>query len=501
MRQDRPMADWSPLRQLLETVDDSVTVRWDDLDGLVGGLPPSSYEHIAFWHGDRSGWRGFDARDVRVGESVTFVRRGALTTSRRDGSTRPAPQPHDGVPAPDVVLVGCVKSKLDHPSPARDLYTSALFRKARAYAESTGSPWYVLSAEHGLVEPTRVIGPYERTLSKAPREYRSTWGEWVVNDLAVLLVDGLRNKVVEVHAGSAYVEAIRPRLSVEGATLVEPLAGLAIGERLAWYGRGGSMQSPGPPNFSLAEVDALTRQLQALDRAMTPSDLLARGRVGLDGPGLYSWWVDRDGAAELSSGLGEPLAPGLIYAGLAGATRTRSGRRSTNTLWGRLQGMHLGSRNEFSTFRRSLGSILAEGRGDKEIDETYLTSWMHTHLRVVAVPVDDADVLDGLETEILATLDPPLNLAKMPKSAVRSRLTKLRKVHAGGAGAGESATGGRASAAADDSPMRLQLVVPGAEWQRIEQAAAAMNVEPVEFVLQASLSSAESVLGPNTGDS
>ena len=154
MRQDRPMADWTPLRQLLESVDDRVTLRWNDLDRLVGGLPASAYEHRAFWYGERSGWRGFDASDVRIGVSVTFTRSEARTTSEHGVSEAPASHPQDAA-APDVVLVGCVKSKRDHPSPASDLYTSALFRKARAYAESTGGPWYVLSAEHGLVEPTQ----------------------------------------------------------------------------------------------------------------------------------------------------------------------------------------------------------------------------------------------------------------------------------------------------------------------------------------------------------
>jgi hypothetical protein len=37
------MADWSPLRALLATVTDSVTLSWEDLDALVGGLPPSAY--------------------------------------------------------------------------------------------------------------------------------------------------------------------------------------------------------------------------------------------------------------------------------------------------------------------------------------------------------------------------------------------------------------------------------------------------------------------------
>ena len=91
--------------------------------------------------------------------------------------------------------------------------------------------------------------------------------------------------------------------------------------------------------------------------------------------------------------------------------------------------MHLGSRSDFSTFRRSLGSVLAEVRNANGIDEEHLSRWMYEHLRVVAVPVEDADALDQLESEVLAELDPPLNLAKMSKNEVRTRLSQLRKVH------------------------------------------------------------------------
>ncbi len=125
----------------------------------------------------------------------------------------------------------------------------------------------------------------------------------------------------------------------------------------------------------------------------------------------------------------QEIAPGLIYAGLAGATRVKSGRKSKNTLWGRVKGMHLGGRHEFSTFRLSLGSILASAAGDTDIDEIRLTAWMHDHLRVIAIPVEDADSLDLLETALLAELDPPLNLDKMSRTDIRRRLTELRRAH------------------------------------------------------------------------
>jgi hypothetical protein len=117
----------------------------------------------------------------------------------------------------------------------------------------------------------------------------------------------------------------------------------------------------------------------------------------------------------------------MIYAGLAGATRSRSGRKSKNTLWGRIKTMHLGGRHEFSTFRLSLGSVLAEARGGGEIDEAALTDWMRAHLRLVAVPVADADTLGDVETDVLAELNPPLNLDMVKRDPLRVQLSALRK--------------------------------------------------------------------------
>jgi hypothetical protein len=418
------LADWNPLRRRLNHVTDRVTIEWTELDALVGGLPASAYNHAAFWKGDRSGWPGFTTTDVRVGSSVTFARRTASSPTR---ATRSVDTPPLRRPAPgraDIVLVGCVKQKLDRPAEARDLYTSSLFRKERAYAEAAGCLWFILSAEHGLVSPTTVLDPYDLRLSKTSSDYRQRWGKQVLGQLHAA-VGPLTDKIIEVHAGSSYANALRQGLSASGAVLIEPLNGLTLGQRLAWYPQR-------PPTRALegsareSNVGPLVAQLGAHRRAVTPAEFLSGGGVGLRTPGLYSWWVDATGATELSLGVGNTIEAGLIYAGLAGATRSRSGKRSTNTLWGRIRGMHLGGRHEFSTFRLSLGSILANAWGASEIQEARLTTWIHDHLRVVAIPVEDADTLDGVETSVLRELDPPLNLDKMPASPIRARLSELR---------------------------------------------------------------------------
>jgi hypothetical protein len=334
-----------------------------------------------------------------------------------------------------ILLVTCVKAKGTQPAAARDLYVSPLFRKQRAYAEHRGLPWFILSAEHGLVAPDEWLAPYERYLPDTPRSFRQAWGHWVTERLELVGGD-LRGTTIEIHASDAYVQALRAPMAAKGATLVEPLAGLAMGQRLAWYDSNPDAHAepePTPPSIDSSPHEAtqhfVSRLLEAT-AALSPDDFLQRGRQGLDVPGLYSWWVDERGAADLAAGLGTSFEPGMIYAGLGGATRWPSGRRSTNTLWSRIAGMHLGSRHEFSTFRRTLGAILAHGRGDSTIDELRLTQWMREHLKVVAVPWTDADTLGRLEGDVLRELDPPLNLQGMADSPTRRRLTELRRTHA-----------------------------------------------------------------------
>jgi hypothetical protein len=71
--------------------------------------------------------------------------------------------------------VGCVKSKRPRPAPAKDLNTTALFRGARACVGRSCDRWFILSAEHGLVNLDAVLAPYEKTLKDASTRERRTW--------------------------------------------------------------------------------------------------------------------------------------------------------------------------------------------------------------------------------------------------------------------------------------------------------------------------------------
>jgi hypothetical protein len=139
-------------------------------------------------------------------------------------------QPKD----PTVYLVSCVSQKREHACAARDLYVSDLFRKARRFAEASGCPWFILSAEHGLVAPGQVIAPYERTLNSMRAADRHAWGERVAVQLAEAAPDLSR---VVFLAGERYREFLAQHLAGRGVAVSAPMKGLRIGEQLSWLGQ------------------------------------------------------------------------------------------------------------------------------------------------------------------------------------------------------------------------------------------------------------------------
>jgi hypothetical protein len=143
--------------------------------------------------------------------------------------------PLDGAGPSDAILVGCVSQKADRPLPARDLYVSELFRRRRAFADASGIPWWILSAEYGLVEQQTVIAPYDTKIGKRSLVDRRTLGLDVARGLERAL-GSLAGKKIEIHAGEEYVQTVGPTLRAAGATIVRPLEGLGFGYQLQWYG-------------------------------------------------------------------------------------------------------------------------------------------------------------------------------------------------------------------------------------------------------------------------
>ena len=105
---------------------------------------------------------------------------------------------------PRIGHVSCVEGKRPRAAAAEDLYTSPLFRGRRAWVERTCDRWFVLSAEHGLVELDTWLRPYEESLATASRPDRRTWSARVLADLKRRL-NSLQGVTFDAHAGAVYL--------------------------------------------------------------------------------------------------------------------------------------------------------------------------------------------------------------------------------------------------------------------------------------------------------
>lgn len=200
----------------------------------------------------------------------------------------------------------------------------------------------------------------------------------------------------------------------------------------AWQVVGGALRDLGASTADLGMTidstlsDAL-RVLHDGGQALPPAALATQQ---LDSAGIYSWWVDDEGAAALTAGLGYDVS-GLIYAGETGGSSSGSGVAGKSTLRQRLLDNHMRGNISASTFRRTLAAALrAQLPSEEDVfgqsAERALTEWMTQHLTVVAYPVADRDTVLALEKYVVQNLNPPLNLQYVDKTPTREELRRRR---------------------------------------------------------------------------
>lgn len=133
----------------------------------------------------------------------------------------------------DVILVACGRKKKLRESEAQYLYVSPFFRKSRDYAISSGHPWYILSAKHGLLFPDSIVHPYDLSLKCFNEAQRKTWTKSVLKSLSRIVKQG---DTVTFLAGLAYRRNLVPALQERGYSIYTPLANMSIGKQMKWLG-------------------------------------------------------------------------------------------------------------------------------------------------------------------------------------------------------------------------------------------------------------------------
>jgi len=126
-----------------------------------------------------------------------------------------------------IVLISCVKKKLDHKAKAKDMYISTLFRYNLEYAYSLhADKIFILSAKYGLLELDKEIEPYEKTLNNMSSAEIKNWASSVSNQLNT--VANLKEDKFIFLAGEKYRKYLLPYLMHYEI----PMIGLPIGKQL-----------------------------------------------------------------------------------------------------------------------------------------------------------------------------------------------------------------------------------------------------------------------------
>ena len=166
-----------------------------------------------------------------------------------------------------LIVIPCSKQKQDRRAPLRELYTGPHFRAALAWALTVAPAdrVLVLSALYGLRQLDDELSPYDYTIQDRKRNKPT----FPPPPLPV----GMRRRGFMVSVcGREYDEWLRPDFN--------PVAGLGIGQRLAWF----KANRGRIPGVVLTKAD-LERRWRELD-----ADLFAQEYAG-------EWRERKEGAA------------------------------------------------------------------------------------------------------------------------------------------------------------------------------------------------------------
>lgn len=167
---------------------------------------------------------------------TAFVNQGELF-SRPSFAVREALIDENGCPA--HLIIGCGKSKGSTALPACELYASPRFRSSRLLAEKIGSDYFILSGKHGLMEPNRVVDPYDVNISNESVSDRLKWADIVLREMRI----NCRERKITILAEEDYTQTI---MSVNNEhpyplNICSPWENLNASDRGSWLSQARSM--------------------------------------------------------------------------------------------------------------------------------------------------------------------------------------------------------------------------------------------------------------------
>lgn len=133
-----------------------------------------------------------------------------------------------------VFLISCGKRKQSSAVPAKELYISPRFQRARELVEATDCSWFVLSAKHKLLSPCEKTKPYDEALNTKSTEECKDWAMKVTEQMDARLSPDA--EAIVILAGERYYEHLVPYLEERfgHANVKIPMKGMGDDEQLKW---------------------------------------------------------------------------------------------------------------------------------------------------------------------------------------------------------------------------------------------------------------------------
>jgi hypothetical protein len=133
-----------------------------------------------------------------------------------------------------IALISCTKRKQTEECAASEMYlVSTLFSKAIKYINQKNyDDWFILSAQHGLLDKNKIIKPYNLTLKTMKNWEIKEWSRDVFHSLIQMEITK-----IDFYAGESYRKHLIPLLEKHGVKYNVPLKGMGIGQQLQFYTR------------------------------------------------------------------------------------------------------------------------------------------------------------------------------------------------------------------------------------------------------------------------
>lgn len=133
-----------------------------------------------------------------------------------------------------LYLVASVPTQFIAPCPAEELYVSHWFSMAKTYVATfskEGDSWVILSAKHGVIDPSRHLKPYDEKDIARSRQKRQGWAR---TNVAELLGRTEPGDTIVLLAGPKYRENLIAPLEQEGRKVEIPMGDLKLSQQKAW---------------------------------------------------------------------------------------------------------------------------------------------------------------------------------------------------------------------------------------------------------------------------